>query len=212
MVVGRTPASDSSSGLDTQSPWLGHTFDRSPEPRSSQAHIDFAFKKSIFPTKRLYQFGLHAHGACAMDYPWSGCKESVTGLCYTSSKIEEDSPNVRIRNFRTTHSLIDQVKTSDMKKIGRNKEAVLYHMLFFRQHYVLSNDTDSEMKNEYAIKYFPQTMQALRKRNLDILIDTPLEVVLVPTVADSWLDYRVLYKTKDDKDYSASWFNRSALH
>ena len=85
-------------------------------------------------------------------------------------------------------------------------------MLFFRQHYVLSNDTDSEMKNEYAIKYFPQTMQALRKRNLDILIDTPLEVVLVPTVADSWLDYRVLYKTKDDKDYSASWFNRSALH
>ena len=147
-----------------------------------------------------------------MDYPWSGCKESVTGLCYASSKIEEDSPNVRIRNFRTTHSLIDQVKTSDMKKIGRNKEAVLYHMLFFRQHYVLSNDTDSEMKNEYAIKYFPQTMQALRKRNLDILIDTPLEVVLVPTVADSWLDYRVLYKTKDDKDYSASWFNRSALH
>jgi hypothetical protein len=85
-------------------------------------------------------------------------------------------------------------------------------MLFFRQHYVLSNDTDSEMKNEYAVKYFPQTMQALRKRNLDILIDTPLEVVLTPTVADSWLDYRVLYKTKDDKDYSVSWFNRSALH
>lgn len=147
-----------------------------------------------------------------MEYPWSGCDENATGLCYASSKIEEDSSNIRIRNFRTTHSLIDQVKTSDMKKIGRNKEAVLYHMLFFRQHYVLSNDTDPEIKNEYAVKYFPQTMRALRRRNLDILIDTPLEVVLNPTVADSWLDYKVLYKTKDDKDYLASWFNRSALH
>ena len=210
-MVGRTPASEYSSSLDTQSPWLGHTFVRSPEPRSSQAHKDFAYKKSIFPTKRLYQFGLHAHGACAMEYPWSGCEESASGLCYASSKIEEDSPNVRIRNFRTTHSLIDLVKTSDTKKVGRNKEAILYHMLFFRQHYVL-NDTDPEMKNEYAVKYFPQTMEALRKRNLDILIDTPLDAVVSPNVADSWLDYRILYKTKDDQDFLASWFNRSALH
>ena len=211
VVVGCNPPSYSV-GQDTQSPWIGNTFDRPPEPKSSKATTDFAFKKSIFPTKALYQFGLHAHGACDVQHPWSGCEKNTSGFCYEVSKIEEELPNIRIKNFRTKHSFIDMVMPSDTKRIGKNKEAVLYHMMFFRQHYASSNDTDITVKNDYTVKYFPRVMEALRRRNLDLLIDIPLEVVLKQSVVDAWIDYTIIYRTRKDRDFLPSWFNRSVLH
>ena len=211
VVVGCNPPSYSL-GQDTQSPWIGNTFDRPPEPKSSKANTDFAFKKSIFPTKTLYQFGLHAHGACDIQHPWSGCKKNTSGFCYEVSNIEIESSNIRKKNFRTTHSFIDKVMPSDTKRIGKNKEAVLYHMMFYRQHYALSNDTDITVKNDYTVKYFPRVMEALKKRNLDLLIDIPLEALLKQNVVDAWIDYTIIYRTRKDRDFLPSWFNRSVLH
>ena len=85
-------------------------------------------------------------------------------------------------------------------------------MMFFRQHFALSNGTDIAVKNDYATKFYPSVMQALRKRNVDLLIDIPLDVILSPSVADSWIDYSIIYRMRKDADFLPSWFNRSVLH
>jgi hypothetical protein len=113
------------------------------------------------------------------------------------SKIERNSHHISAVNFRTTHSFVDIVREADVKKIDVGEEAVLYHIMFFRDRLPISEDTDVSKKNDYASIFFPQTMEALKKRNLDLLVNIPTTVSRVKTVAESWIDYKALHKTRN---------------
>ncbi len=42
------------------SPWVGDQFDHSIEPRPDEIGVNY--KKSIIPTRTIFQAGLHMHG------------------------------------------------------------------------------------------------------------------------------------------------------
>jgi hypothetical protein len=176
--------------------WIGDRFHIPPEPKNSKS-ASTAFKKSIFETKRLWQFGLHTHGACQMEFPWSGCSKNSTGFCYGSTEKEKDSLRPLNYNIRTTHSFLDLVRDEDVKKIDPEEQGVLYHLAYFRQGIAISTDIDLSKKNDYASKFFPETMEALKKRNLDLLVNIIPIIRKANTVDEGWIDYKALYKLRN---------------
>ena len=50
-------------------PWMGQRFPHGSEPFGH--HL--GFKKSIRPTRNIFQGGLHMAGACHLPPPWNGC-------------------------------------------------------------------------------------------------------------------------------------------
>ena len=187
---------------ETRSPWIGDRFQISPEPKNSKIGL-LGFKKSIFPTKTLFQFGLHMHGACHMEHPWSGCDKDSSGFCYKLSEIETNSRRYS-ENFRTTHSFLDIVRDADTREIDSENEAVIYHVMFYRQALPFSIDIDVSKRNDYASIYFPQTVDALKKRNLDLLVDiVPTIRKGGPSVDESWIEYKALHKTRNLPHFSS---------
>lgn len=153
-----------------------------------------AYKKSIFATKTIFQVGLHMHGACHIQHPWNGCAKNSAGFCYDLSHIEKDT--LSDTTFRTTHSFLEVVRDEDTKSIDPENEAVIYHVMFYRQDLPISIDNDVSKKNDYASKYFPQTMEALRKRNLDLTVIIPSRIKKINSVDEKWIDYNSLYESR----------------
>ena len=153
-----------------------------------------AYKKSIFATKTIFQVGLHMHGACHIEHPWNGCAKNSKGFCYDLSQIEKETSSDT--TFRTTHSFLDLVRDEDAKSIDPENEAVMYHVMFYRQDLPISIDNDVSKKNDYASKYFPQTMEALRKRNLDLTVIILPRIKKINSVDEKWIDYNSLYESR----------------
>ena len=183
------------------SPWIGDRFLIPPEPKHSKASL-VGFKKSIFATKTLFQFGLHMHGACRIEHPWSGCSKNSSGFCYQLSGNKTNSQHPA-ENFRFTHSFLDIVTDADTKLIDPDEEGVIYHVMYFRHALPISIETDVSKRNDYTIKYFPQTMEALRKRNLDLMADIRPTIRKVSTVDESWTDYKALHQTRNLPQFSS---------
>lgn len=181
--------------------WIGDKFRIPPAPTNSKTGL-LGFTKSIFATKTIFQFGLHTHGACKIEHPWSGCSKDTSEFCLEMSQIERNSRHYSIENFRTTHSFVDVVRAADVKKIDAEEEAVIYHVMYYRDRLPISEETDVSKKNDYASIYFPQTMEALKKRNLDLLVNIPTIARRVTTVDESWIDYKALYKTRNLPHFS----------
>ena len=178
--------------------WVGERFVKPTEPTTSKNHGHFAFKKSIIPTANIFQIGLHVHGGCHLEYPWNGCEKNHTGFCYKSSVKINNSNNGNVvvdEKFSTTHSFIDQVRSSEVKSIDSQSQGVLYHIMLFRD-LIPSNVTDPTATNDYTMKYFPKTLSALKKRGYEALINTPRTVKKIPTVADSWVEYDLVYNSR----------------
>ena len=170
--------------------WIGNKFVKPTEPTTSKSHVKFAFKKSIIPTKNIFQVGLHVHGACHLQYPYSGCEENHTGFCYKPSRKTNSSGK-----FSRTHSFIDQLKTREVKAIDTQSQGVLYHIMIFRD-VIPANITDSTANNDYTVKYFPDTLAALKKRGYEALFSVPKTVKKAVSVADSWADYDLVYNSR----------------
>lgn len=155
--------------------------------------------------------GLHVHGGCHLEYPWNGCDKNHIGFCYTSTIKMNNSNNrsnygsdrsyndsVGEKKFSMTHSFLDQVRDSDVKAIDSQSEGVLYHVMLFRD-IIPSNITDPTATNDYTVKYFPATLSALKKKGFEALIDTPKNIETVnkiPCVADSWVEYDLVYNSR----------------
>ena len=178
---------------ENSSPWIGDRFQIPPEPKRSKA-TSTAYKKSIFATKSIFQVGLHMHGACHIEHPWNGCAKNSTSFCHDLSKIEKE-PLIDT-NFRTTHSFLDVVRDADTKSIDPENEAVMYHVAYYRQDLPISIETDVSKKNDYASKYFPQTMEALRKRNLDLTVIILPRIRKVDSADEKWIDFKTLYESR----------------
>ena len=176
--------------------WIGDRFVKPTEPLHSKNDEKFSFKKSIVPTKNIFQVGLHVHGGCHLDHPWNGCDKNHTGFCYEpSGKMNNNNSNSVVGKVFTTHSFIDRVKNDEVKAIDSVLGGVLYHIMLFRD-VIPSNITDPTANNDYTVKYFPQTLSALKKRGYDALIYTPKTVKKFPSVAESWVEYDLVYNSR----------------
>ena len=182
---------DANSNRDMDHLWVGERFAHSTEPKGSSQDEMYAHRKSIIPTKNIFQVGLHMSGACKLDYPWNGCDKNSTGFCYTKEKTEVG------QHFSDHHSFNQIVRKHNVKEIDTASEGVLYRTMFRSTYVVASNGTDLSMKNDYAVKFFPQTLEALRKRRLDVLIETPGIAIKSVTVADSWVGYDLIHHSRE---------------
>ena len=181
---------EANSNIDMDHLWMGERFAHSTEPKGSSLDQMYAHKKSIIPTKNIFQVGLHMSGACKLDYPWNGCDKNSTGFCYTEEKVQVG------HDFSDHHSFNEIVREHNIKEIDVASEGALYRTMFHHSSIVASNITDLSMKNDYAAKFFPQTLKALRKRRLDVLIETPGIAIKSVTVADSWVAYDSVYHSR----------------
>ena len=134
-----------SSNIDMGQLWLGQRYAHSTEPTGSYLHNKFGFRKSIIPTKNIFQVGLHMSGACKLDYPWNGCDKNSTGFCYAKEKMMAGHA------FSTYHSFNEKVRGHDVKEIDMATEGALYHMMFHRTTQFPSNETDLSSENDYAV-------------------------------------------------------------
>ena len=178
-----------SDDVDMDHLYVGERFTQLTEPKGTFLDNKVSFKKSIIPTKSIFQVGLHMSGACKVDHPWNGCEKNSTAFCYTRNISMADNSN-------GYHFFDQSVTAANVKNIDSASEGVLYHVMYFRLYFSPSHEIDLSIMNDYAAKYFPNTLKALRKRRLDVLIETPKFVTEVPSVADSWVDYELVYNSR----------------
>lgn len=190
---------DATEAIDMNHLWLGERFAHSTEPYNSRLHGQFGFRKSIIPTKTMFQMGLHMSGACHLPYPFNGCEKNATGFCYQKPHLDEDNfMDVKKKNmFYSTHSFIDKVRNADVRDIDMANEGVLHHILLYRYYQAASNETDLSTQNEYASKHYQNVMTALRKRKLNLLLEIPERAVRTPNIYDAWLNYELIYFTRN---------------
>ena len=79
-------------------------------------------------------------------------------------------------NSNGYHFLDQSVTAANIKNIDSASEGVLYHVMYFRLYFAPSHEIDLSIMNDYAAKYFPNTLKALRKRRLDALCRSLVEV------------------------------------
>ena len=182
---------DDNSYIDMDHLWVGERFAHSTEAKRTPMHNKYSFRKSIIPTKNIVQVGLHMSGACKLDYPWNGCDKNTTEFCYTEERVEVG------HDFSDHHSFNKIVREHNVKEIDMTSEGVLYRTMFHHTSVIASNITDLSKKNDYAARFFPQTLEALRKRRLDVLIETPGITIKSVTVADSWVEYDLIHHSRD---------------
>ena len=140
------------------------------------------------------------HGACHLEYPYNGCEENHNGFCYkpsvkTKSGHSSYNNSVKGGKFSRTHSFIDRVRSSEVKSIDTQTQGVLYHVMIFRN-VIPAKITDSTATNDYAVKHFPDTVAALKKRGYEALLSTPKKAKKEVSIADSWADYDLVYNSR----------------
>ena len=132
------------------------------------------YKKSIRPTRTIFQGGLHMAGACRLPPPWNGC-EKGTDFCFKG-----DGPQARhtidangtIHTFHLNHYFDEQVTESDIKLVDAQSEGVLNHLQYRR----LFNGASAgarAAKGEYATSHFSKVYEALERRGLAMAIELP---------------------------------------
>ena len=179
--------------------WIGEKYSHPAEAVDSAKHLRSGFRKSIVPTKPIFQFGLHTHGACDLGYPYNGCTGKTAGIC--TDTIDKDKSKIYFETkeeacSRNTHRFIDAVTDNEIKDIDMKTDAVLYHNQVFRTNNEVHKSINITKLNEYAEFYYPAVAAALRKRQLDLLIDVPSIKLREMSVSNTWLPFQSLYETR----------------
>jgi hypothetical protein len=133
-------------------------------------------------------------------------------------KTHAENPPVPL----STHFFDEVVLDVDTRVIDPDSEGVIYHVQAFRDVTVsnkvmikatapraavgfrsvtstTSSSTTSALRgmNDYSLKFFPNTMKALRERNLDLLVDLPEFLrAQTTTAASGWVDYKRVYESR----------------
>ena len=184
--------------------WIGEKFSHSPETVGSVSHLRSGFKKSIVPTKTIFQFGLHAQGACNLHYPFNGCTRTTSSICTDTIDKNKSKYYLETENEthnRSTHRFIDSVTNNEIKDIDIKNEAALFHYQVFRSHNKVQSSANITKLNEYSEFYYPQVAAALRIRQLDLLIDIPSTKYRETSLASNWSTFKLIYQSR--KKYGA---------
>ena len=179
--------------------WIGEKFSHPSEIVGSQKHRMAGFRKSIVPTKTVFHFGLHTHGACSLEYPFNGCTVETSGLCTDTIEMSKSKKYIEDRQEtynRNTHRFTDRVTNNEIKNINLKKEATLFHYQVFRGYNNVNPLVNISKLNEYAEFYYPQVAAALRKRQLDLLIDIPSTKCRETSVVKNWSTFISIYQSR----------------
>eukprot|EP01035_Chromulina_nebulosa_P017951 gene17951-23578_t len=170
-------------GYDYDNPWLGTRFPFGHEPTGNKGGRGLGFKKSIRPTRTVFQGGLHMIGACRLPAPWSGCpvidnstdqphfavESQELGTCY-----KQNGQLFRIsatgQTFHLNHHFDEVVFDQDAKVINSTEEAYINHIQFHRFWF---GATEESLQNpsHYTTQFFPKVKFGLNNRNLLLPIE-----------------------------------------
>jgi hypothetical protein len=168
----------SQSDYDPDKPWVGDRLRHLPEKSG------LAFKKSIIPTRRIWQVGLHMHGACGLEpaFRGSNCDETEE-FCYCKNDFERrglyQSPDSNvIIPFANYQQLDASVYDRDAKALNIQTEATIYHFQIHRPHLTASVEAlegkgGNQSLNEYVLRFYPRVRQELERRNFDLIVRLP---------------------------------------
>jgi hypothetical protein len=194
VVVNKVPSTENDNLF-----WIGEKYSHPAEAVDSQKHRKSGFRKSIVPTKPIFQFGLHVHGACDLGYPYNGCTGKTSGVCTDTIDKNKSKRFVETKEetySRNTHRFIDAVTDKEIKDINMKTDAVLYHIQAFRTHNEVDESVNITKLNEYAEFYYPAVVAALRKRQLDLLIDIPSTKFREMSIASTWPPFQSVYESR----------------
>lgn len=163
--------------VDRSEPWVGIRYSRGIEHEK----MGMEFKKSILPTRVVFQAGLHMNGGCHLSAPWNGCavKHDSDEFCF--SEIARHRFGLTIRNL-TAEGTVDFTKEQrfdglimdrDAKAVKPETDAVIYHFQVNRPYYVTTSSHSST--NEYSKRFFPTVLEHLRHRGIELMATIPIE-------------------------------------
>ena len=188
-------------GLDKA--FVGETYTHGAEANDSKIHMKMAFKKSIVPTRTIFQVGLHVHGACKLEPQWTGCGDDYVDNCYVKAEHERSSfifYNGSMVYFHTTHKFDEIVTDGDAKMIDPNRFGVIYHYMLRGRQSVFASKNALAVKNEYTTRFYDRVIEKLRSRGLEVLIRLPVsvdEIKPLPYMAP-WKDFHEIYRKRFD--------------
>lgn len=172
-------------------PWIGQIFSHGHEPFGH----GMGFKKSIRPTRTIYQGGLHLAGACRLPNGWNGCAQNHTGFCYYNKKPFsrlQYGADKKVIDFHLDHYFDELVLDTDAKFIDSKGEGVLNHIQYRRMHNQASPGALAT-KGEYTTSYFSKVYEALERRGLVMPFELPeLAAKPFPNPDATWVDHVLL--------------------
>lgn len=164
----------------------GQKYPHAPEP----SRAGLSFKKSIIPTRRIFQAGLHMHGACDLGREWAEAADSpcanTSDFCNVNLPREQFGWSSRGEegleqwlDFAPYQKFDAVVKDKDAKKVSK-AEGYIYHFQFHRSYLVAGDEVlgqgNSTTTNEYVTRFFPTVLRELKRRRLNVLVTLPESV------------------------------------
>jgi hypothetical protein len=103
-------------------------------------------------------------------------------------------------NLRHQYHYFDEFVTSDDNwNLNQEYDAVLYHYMVYRFYHTIQNAAALNEKNDYTLKYFPNVLKELTKRDLDLIITLPGNIDPFPLADAQWTDYDMVYASRANK-------------
>ena len=155
------------------SAWIGNRFTKGPEDDHG-----LNFEKSILPTKQIFQAGLHTGAGCKLEYPFSGCDSSHTeDFCRVEKYAQQygytvvREPDYNVTDFSFEQRFDGFIFNKDAKTLKPDEQAFLYHIQIHRES--LTSESHDESSNIYAERFYPDVLQNLRRRGIELQVIIP---------------------------------------
>ena len=186
------------SSVNPERPWMGDRFAHGCEPMPHS----LGFKKSIRPTRTIFQGGLHMGGACHLPFPWNGCASPDDNFCYDKSQTLRRLarfPDGTAMEFHLSHSFNEMVTDKDSKRADPYSHAVINHLQYHRSWFGASKEALAN-KSDYAVKFFPRVLSELDKRGLRLPLVLPNKMAKpFPEPDDQWAEWSSVYAAEEAK-------------
>ena len=164
--------------IDPDYPWIGDRFSHDTEV----THL--SFQKSIHPTRKIYQVGLHIGGSCKLPVPWNGCSPDEleeTEFCYRADKSIGVGALNKVTwinsstfiDFMRFQAFDEGTTVADAKRLDIDSDAIIYHIQAHRSHLVSKKEALNGPINEYASRFFENVFKKLHDRGIVLMQTLP---------------------------------------
>jgi hypothetical protein len=172
-------------------PWLGQRFAHDAELLGESG---LGFKKSIRPTRTIFNGGLHMAGACRLPKEWNGCAEDVD-FCYGNNGALTRYTyfqNGSAINFNLNHHFDEVVMDPDAKQVNPHTEAVINHLQYHRFWFGASPEALATQGVYVRDGYFRRVYEELDRRGLELPVSMPETAQKpFPEPDDNWIFVRI---------------------
>lgn len=184
--------------VDPLHPWLGERFSHGAE----RVGHGLGFKKSIRPTRTIFQGGLHLAGACRLPKPWNGCQKDVD-FCYNEGPSLGQVfrltkfPNGTAINFNLNHRFDEVTLEQDAYTVNSETQAFVNHLQYHRFWFGASAEA-LQVKSQYTSRFYDRVRDGLDRRDLVLPIVLPeLQQKPFPLPDHEWIDLAVVHQEVD---------------